>query len=217
MNQHIRSLILILILSCFCTSLYAGSISFKASTMTGNTGENRRSTTLSGNAWIQTDDMEISADVIELSGEEYDSVIASGTVSGTNTTSGFTFSCSNLEYNRKTGIVKLQGDVSLNDTENGVTATARFMEYNQNTETALMQIGVTLHQKESVCTCALALYRKKDQILEMSGSPQVQRGKDVFKAQEITFNLTTEEIVLDGRVRGTVQDDKKTSQGESDE
>ncbi len=206
-------------LALLCTlflaaATFADTIAFKADTMTGNAGENRRSTTLSGNAWVQTEDMEITADSIELSGKDYETVLASGKVSGTNASSGFSFVCSSLVYNRKTGIVKLQGNVLMTDEENDVQAEARFMEYNQNTETALMQIGVTLTQKNAVCTCALALYRKKDQILEMSGSPQIVRGKDTFKAQEITFNLTTEEIVLDGRVRGTVQDSPEGASNE---
>ncbi len=184
--------------------------------MTGNAGENRRSTTLSGHAWVQTSEMEIQADTIELSGRDYDQVTATGHVSGTNVSSGFTFVCNSLVYNRKTGIVKLQGDVTMTDEKNDVHAEARFMEYNQNTETALMQIGVTLTQKNAVCTCALATYRKKEQLLEMSGSPQIVRGKDTFKAQEITFNLATEEIKLDGRVRGTVQDEQ-SAQGVQDE
>lgn len=212
-----RKTVLSLLCSLLLTAgLSAGTITFKADTMTGNAGENRRTTTLTGNAWVQTEDMEITADVIELSGKDYDTVTATRNVSGTNSSSGFTFICNTLVYNRKTGIVKLQGDVVMNDEENGVTAESRFMEYNQKTETALMQIGVHLTQKNAVCTCALALYRKNDQILEMSGSPQIVRGKDQFKAQEITFNLKTEEIILDGRVRGTVQDEQK-SEGESHE
>ena len=55
-------------------------------------------------------------------------------------------------------------------------------------------------------------------MLEMTGNPQVVRGKDTFRAQEITFNLDTEEITLDGRVRGSVtetsesKDNPKTSE-----
>ncbi len=210
------TIFIFLSLILFCP-LYAGTISFKSQTMTGNAGENRRNTTLTGNAWVQTEDMEIQADTIDLSGKDYDVVTAKGNVSGSNSSSGFTFTCNELTYNRKTGIVKLQGSVVLTDDENGVTAKARFMEYDQNTETALMQIDVHITQKDSVCTCALALYRKKDQLLEMSGSPQIKRTNDLFKAQEIIFNLKTEEITLDGRVRGTVQDDsKKTKESDNE-
>ena len=43
----------------------------------------------------------------------------------------------------------------------------------------------------------------------MSGNPKIIQGQDSFRAQEITLNLESQEITLDGRVRGTVSDTKK--------
>ena len=44
----------------------------------------------------------------------------------------------------------------------------------------------------------------------MTGNPQVVQGDDTFRAQEIIFNLDTEEITMDGRVQGTVTEDGET-------
>ena len=44
----------------------------------------------------------------------------------------------------------------------------------------------------------------------MSGNPKIVQGKDTFRAQEITLNLESQEITLDGRVRGTVTDSQKS-------
>lgn len=214
MNYRQRLLVGITILFLSTVSLVAETITFRADSMTGNAGENRRSTTLTGNAFVQTKDIEIAADVIELSGANYDTVSANGNVSGTSLSSGFTFTCNTLVYNKKTNIVTLQGEVTLIDEENGVHAESHFMEYNQNNSSALMQIAVHITQKESDCTCAMAVYHKDAQMLEMSGSPQVTKGSDTFKAQEISFNLKSGEIVLDGRVRGTVQDQQKKEDAE---
>ena len=68
-----------------------------------------------------------------------------------------------------------------------------------------------LVQKNNTCTGANAIYKKKEQTLELSGTPQIIKDKDTFKANEIFMNLETEEIVLDGKVRGSVSD---TSNGE---
>ena len=73
-----------------------------------------------------------------------------------------------------------------------------------------MQIAITLKQKDNTCTSAYAIYRKKAQMLEMSGNPKIVQGKDTFRAQEITLNLESQEITLDGRVRGTVTDSQKS-------
>lgn len=200
----------VLLLSCFLliipASLSADTIQFKADSMSGNTGSGQESTVLSGRAWISTEDIEINAGTIELSGSNYDVITATGNVSGTNISSGISFTADRLSYDRRTDIVKLEGNVTLVDTDNDVTATAYLIEYNQKTETAVMQMNVRLVQKDSVCTAALATWRKEQKMLEMSGSPKIVRKDDVFTAQEITFNLDTEEITLDGKVRGTVTD-----------
>ena len=188
----------------FMCSAFAESITFKASKMTGNAGETRQNTVLSGSAWVKTSDMEIYADKITLSGKDYEKVIAEGNIRGEDTKSGFSFSCGRLTFNRDTGIARLQDNVDLNDRKNGVKATAGIIEYDRSTETAVLQINIRLEQKNSVCTSAIAVYRKNEQTLEMNGNPVVVRGKDTFRAQMIFFDLDTQEITLDGRVSGTV-------------
>ena len=178
--------------------------------MKGKTGEKTETTTLSGNAWIETDEITIIADTIELSGEDFRYITANGFVDGSSSKDGFSFSCDSLRFDRETEIIYLEGNVLLHDTENDVIAKAQFIEYDQKSEIALMQINIQITQKESVCTATLAVYRKADQILELSGSPKIVQKDDTFRAQEIIFNLNTEEITLDGRVRGTVTDTKKT-------
>ncbi len=189
---------------CLFSSAFSEAISFKASKMTGNAGENRQMTVLSGNAWVKTTDMEIYADKITLSGKDYEKVTAEGSIRGEDTKSGFSFTCGKLTFSRDTGVARLQEDVFLDDRQNGVKATAGIIEYDRSTETAILQINIKLEQKNSVCTSALAVYRKNDQTLEMNGNPVVVRGKDTFRAQTIFFDLDTQEIVLDGRVSGTV-------------
>ena len=81
------------------------------------------------------------------------------------------------------------------------------IEYREKDAIAIMQIEVELAKDDSISTCAFALYRKEEKLLEMTGNPQVVQGNDTFRAQEIVFNLDTEEITLDGRVKGTVTED----------
>lgn len=208
------SLLLACILLIMPASLFADTIQFKADSMTGNTGSGQESTVLAGRAWISTEDIEINAGTIELAGSNYDIITATGNVSGVNTGSGISFTADKLTYDRRTDIVKLEGNVTLIDTDNDVTATAYLIEYNQKTETAVLQMNVKLVQKDSVCTSALATWRKEEKMLEMSGSPKIVKKDDTFTAQEITFNLDTEEITLDGKVRGTVTDTSNTETSE---
>ena len=206
----------ILLLSFFMifftiNSIVAEEITFSADRMNGSSGEKSEYTKLSGNAFIKTESMEIKADEIILSGENFRFINATGNVSGKSIESEFDFSCQQMEYDRETEIAILKGNVSMIDTKNEINASAQIIEYNQKTEVAYMQINVKLVQKNNTCTGANAIYKKKEQTLELSGTPQIVKDKDNFKANEIFMNLETEEIILDGKVRGSVSD---TSNGE---
>ncbi|MBQ5449723.1 MAG: organic solvent tolerance protein OstA, partial [Treponema sp.] len=192
----------LLAISIFTAS--AEKITFSADSMSGVSGKNSDRTTLSGNANIKADAMEISADSIELYGADFRFLKASGSIKGINSQSKLEFTCDSMTYDRISKIAVLRNNVHLIDQENKVTADAELIEYNQKTEVAVMQINVYLVQEENTCTAAHAVYNKKQQLLDMSGNPQVVQNQDAFRAQEISLNLKTNEITLDGHVRGSV-------------
>ena len=193
-------------------SLFAEKITFSAGSMSGQAGDSSATTTLSGGAFVQTSSIEISADSIELSGDDYRFIKASGNVKGKNLETKMEFSCEYMGYDRQTKVANLQGSVNLVDTENDVKADAQLIEYNQNTNIAVLQVGITLTQKKNVCTAAYAVYQKNEQLLEISGNAQVKQENDTFRAQQITLDLDTQSITLSGNVKGSVTETKKAEQ-----
>lgn len=191
----------------FC--LFAEKIIFSAGSMSGQAGDSSSTTTLSDGAFVQTSSIEISADSIELSGDDYRFIKASGSVSGKNLETKMEFTCDSMSYDRQTKVAQLQGNVKLIDIENDVNANAQLIEYNQNTNIAVLQIGINLTQKNNVCTGAYAVYQKNEQMLEISGNAQVKQEQDVFRAQQISLNLDTQKITLSGNVKGSVTETKK--------
>ncbi len=187
------------------------TITFSGDSMQGRVSNSKdgkkNSTILSGNAFVKTSTMEIRADSIELYGQDFKRIKARGNIKGVNSESELEFSAQELDYDQDTKIVVLSGGVELKDVKNAVTAKAQIIEYDQNTDVAVMQIDVELHQKQNVCTGAYSVYRKKEQTLELSGNASVKQEQDVFRAQSIKFNMETEEIVMDGNIRGTVTAD----------
>lgn len=188
----------------FTSFAAAERISFTAANMRGKSGDEESRATLSGNARVTTESMEINADEIELSGEDFRFIRGEGNIKGTNKDADTNFEADSLSYDRQTKIATLTGRVSFFDTENDVTATAGIIDYDEDRQIAVMQINVRLTDENNECTCAHAVYRKQDRLLEMRGDAQVVRDDDTFRAQEITLNLDTEEITLTGRVRGSV-------------
>lgn len=189
-------------------SLFAEKIIFSANNMTGKSGDSNTTTTLSGNGYIKTESMEIQAESIELSGEDYRYIKANGNVKGKNLEANMDFTCDSLEYDRETKIAKLQGNVDLLDVENEVKAQAQMISYDQNSDIAVLQVKINLTQKDNVCSGSYAVYYKKDQILELSGNAQIKQKEDTFRAQHITLNMETQDITLGGNVKGTVTDSK---------
>ena len=184
-------------------------IDFKADKMSGYSNKESEYSKLMGNAEIKTESMEIRADTIELTGKNFRYIKATGNVQRNQAEDNLEFACKELTYDRAEKIALFKGDVVLVDGENEVTAKAQRIEYNENTGVAIMQIAVELIKKDSISRGAFALYYKNEKKLELSGNPQVVQGDDTFRAQEIFFNLETEEITLDGQVRGSVTEKKE--------
>ena len=212
-----RALGLILLLTYCSLPLLAEKISFSADSMSGQAGNSNTTTTMSGNASVSTESIEIKADSLKLSGEEYRNISANGNISGKNLETNMEFNCDELNYDRITKKIILKGNVKLVDVENNVTCGAQIIEYDQDKDIAIMQIQISLTQKDNVCSGAYAVYYKDQQLLEISGNAQVKQNDDTFRAQFITLDLDSQDITLGGNVKGTVTDTKEKKEPESSE
>ena len=210
-KQTVLSLLVLFIMSL---PLSAEKIVFSANKMTGQAGNTNTKTSLSGNAYVKTASMEIQADELELSGDEYRYIKASGHIIGKNLEANMDFTCDSLEYDRTTKIAELKGNVRLTDLDNDVTAEAQIITYNQQLDIAILQIKIQLFQKDNICSGAYAVYYKETQILELSGNAQVTQKEDTFRAQYITLDMNTQDITLDGNGKGRVTETSKKDESE---
>ncbi len=213
MKKILQFFFFVFLLCNFTVFVFSETITFSADKMQGNTGESNKFTKLIGNANIRTETLEISADEITLSGEDFRFINAKGKVKGKNSEAGFDFSCGSMSYDRETKIALLEHNVSMIDKANDVNAFAQIIEYTQETENAVMQVNVSIKQKENVCSGAVAIYRKAEQVLELTGNARIERGKDLFRAQEIQLNIKTEAITMDGKVRGSAASNSESKSG----
>lgn len=203
-----RFILIFLVLFC-AASAFAEKIKFSADSMSGQAGNSNTTTTMSGNAAVSTESIEIKADLLQLSGEDYKNISAQGNVAGKNLDTNMEFSCDSLSYDRITKQIVLKGNVKLLDVDNNVNCGAQIIEYDQDKDIAIMQIQISLTQKDNVCSGSYAVYYKEQQLLEISGNAQVKQKQDTFRAQFITLDLETQDITLGGNVKGTVTDSKE--------
>ncbi|MGP1444898.1 MAG: LptA/OstA family protein [Treponema sp.] len=215
----IRRFILSSISFCMlAASAYAApaKISFSADKMQGSGGKGNSSTALTGNAQVSVDSLTIYGERIELYGKDYRYIKASGTVTGEDPEKGFTFSAASLLYDRETEVAEFMGAAKVEDTKNKVETAAERIEYNQKNEIILLQMAVHLKSKEIVCDSLFAVYNRTTSMLDLTGRPVVKKGKDEFKAARISVDLNTEDIRLEGKVSGSVTEEKESSATKAD-
>lgn len=191
------------------TATETTTISFSADYMSGSTAKKNEITSLVGNAEVTIGELNIKAQEIELSGDDYRYIKAYGSVEGVDKEHEFSFNSDILHYDRKTEIAVFQGEAQFNDQKNEVEAKAQIISYNKKLEIALFQVDVSLIRKKISCTANHALYNRKNSMLDLTGNPLVIRNDDEFKANRIKVNLDTEYITLEGRVSGKVAEEQK--------
>ena len=184
-------------------------ITFSADKLQGSGGKGQTSTSLTGNAKVSVDSLNIYGERIELYGKDYRYIKASGNVTGEDAEKGFTFSAASLSYDRETEIAEFMGQAKVEDTKNKVETSAERIEYNQKNEIILLQMAVKLKSKGIACDSLFAVYNRNTSMLELTGKPTVKKGKDEFKAARISVNPDTEDIKLEGKVSGSVTEEKE--------
>ena len=184
-------------------------ITFSADKMQGSGQKGQNSTALTGNAKVSVDSLNIYGERIELYGKDYRYIRASGNVTGEDAEKGFTFSAASLSYDRETEVAEFMGQAKVEDTKNKVETSAERIEYNQKNEIILLQMAVKLKSKGIACDSLFAVYNRNTSMLELTGKPTVKKGKDEFKAARISVNLDTEDIKLEGKVSGSVTEEKE--------
>ena len=196
-----------LILLALARPLAADDITFSAASMSGTSGKKNATAILKGGANVLIGSLSINSESMELSGDDYRFVSATGGVIGEDTERGFSFSASTMTHDRQKDISEFRGTVQFHDSENDVEISAGVLSYDRNTETVFMQIGIVLTKDDMRCTSTFAVYRRNDSYLELSGSPLVINDGNEFKANRIYVNLDTEKITMDGAVSGTMRDE----------
>ena len=99
-------------------------ITFSADKLQGSGGKGQTSTSLTGNAKVSVDSLNIYGERIELYGKDYRYIKASGNVTGEDAEKGFTFSAASLSYDRETEVAEFMGQAKVEDTKNKVETSA---------------------------------------------------------------------------------------------
>jgi lipopolysaccharide export system protein LptA len=201
-----RLLFAILVVFCFCPDYTAAdTFTFRADKMSGSNALGRKTTILTGNAEVRSDNLLLRAAKIEIHGDDNQFIDCSGGVWGHEEEKNILFYADRLRYDRKLKIARLEGNSSLEDRKNDIVAKGRFIEYDDQNEITVFQISVRLFKDDMVCRSEYAVYRREEKLLDLSGFPVVFKKDDEFRADKIRVDLDTDDVIMEGAVSGTIK------------
>jgi lipopolysaccharide export system protein LptA len=191
---------------CAVSGLVGADIfTFKADRMSGSRASGKEITVLVGNAEVQSDNLLLRANRIEIHGDDNQFIDCSGDVTGLDEEKQISFKTERLRYDRKLKIARLEGDSTLEDRKNEIVTRGRFIEYDDEAEIVVFQIGVRLFKDDMVCRSEYAVYRRQEQLLDLSGFPVVFKKEDEFRADRIRVDLDTDDVTMEGTVSGSIK------------
>jgi len=185
--------------------LSGDTFTFRADRMSGGKATGREITVLTGNAEVKSDKLLLKADRIEIQGSNNRFIDCSGNVQGFEEDKNIFFQTDRLRYDRTLKIARLEGNSTLEDRKNELVARARFIEYDDQNEIAVFQISVRLFKDNLVCRAEYAVYRRQEKTLALSGFPVVYKKDDEFRADRIRVDLDTDDVVMEGDVKGSIK------------
>lgn len=199
------------------------TISAETWTFSGNdrleyTGKGNERTTLSGNAVLSSEDLILRADHIEIVGENFNHAFCTGNVTVRDLEKDIFLSCDILFYDRKLDYVRAEGNAVMEDYTNELVVKGGIIENWNEEDLVTMQIGVRIIKENMISRCEYARYNRNTDIVRLTGLPIVYKDDDVYEATTIRINLETDEIILEGDVKGTFtseQEDENRSEEES--
>jgi lipopolysaccharide export system protein LptA len=183
----------------------ADDFSFQAEKMSSVVAKGKERTVLTGKARIESDSTLITADRIEMYGKDYRFAVCTGSVIVIDEKNQIKLTSETLTYDRTEKISRIEGPSVMEDKKNKIVIKGSFLENNDSTETTVIQIGVRILKEDMACRSEFAFYRRKENVLELSGMPSVYWQGDEYKASKITVNIDTDEIKLEGEVQGTIK------------
>ena len=182
--------------------LIAETWTFSAINVTSVQRGDQSNTVLEGNVQVNSEDLEISADHIELSGPDYDILTGKGNILLKELDKKLTIEANSMDYDKNKKLIRLRGFVTLVDEQDDIVIRCESLEFYQEEELVFLQAAVRLINDETIGRGEFATYRRESKILELSGRPVVWQDDDRYQADRITVNLDTDEISMEGTVQG---------------
>ncbi len=197
-----------IILVVACITLFSAErkvFTFSADSTSANLAEGKEFTLLRGDAKVTADDVLIEAGEIKLYGDDFQFAEVDNNFKAVDLKNDFSLEGDKLFYDRKLKLLRAEGNVIMRDNKNDLVLRARFLESKEDGKFMITQLGVTITKKKELSARSEFLtYYRDTEILDLTGFPYALWNDDEYSADRVSINLNTDEVLLDGGVRGTI-------------
>ncbi len=174
--------------------------------------EGEEITTIEGNVSILSESKEIYARSVSITGLDDPEFGGEGDVRVVDLERDMELKAQEFTYSSSGNMLRAKGDVRMEDRSNDLFIRCQLLTVMEEKDQVVMEIGVRLFKDDIICRSQYALYKREENLLELTGFPVVYKGEDQYRADRIRVNLETDEITMSGRIEGSLY----TSREETD-
>lgn len=179
--------------------------------------EGAETTTIEGNVVIESDERLIKADNILIRGRNKKIFEGDGNVFIQDYSRNMLIQSDKFTYTEENSSIHVEGNVVLEDRESEVLVKCLMLNFLQEEELAVMQLNVRIFKDDIICRSEYALFRRDEEILELSGAPVVYKGDDRYEADHIIVNLSNDEISMFGDITGSMETEGGTNDSKKED
>jgi lipopolysaccharide export system protein LptA len=187
------------------------NISFAGNFTQASIKEGSRTISLSGGAWVDSGNVYVEADSIDIYGEQSRFLSCQGNVILTQKEEEITLQANVLDYDRESSSLTVNGWVELLDRKNQLAARGAYLRSEEDTGIILIQVNVSIlktddEDSELYCRADSAIFDTNANMLELTGRSEVSYDGSFYKASRILIDLDTNEITMEGGVSGNIDE-----------
>lgn len=184
----------------------SSSISFSARRVESVIAEGRERTRLIGGARVESEDVVVLAEEIEIIGADQRYVLSAGRVRVNDLENDIYLECNELFLDRREDVIRATGNAYMEDRANEVVVKGERIESWDEDDLTVITVNVRILGADYTARGQFARYRREAETLELSGLPRVVWKGDQYEASRIVIDLAADEIELIGDVRATVRE-----------
>lgn len=166
-------------------------------------------------AFIKIEDKIVQGQKIEIKGKNNRYIQSEGEVKLLDSKNDITITGGSFYYDREEDILKVLTNVYMEDRKNKIVARSEYIESLGRKKIVNLQINVRLFKGDITSRSEFAIYDRDRNRLELFGYPVVHKKNDKYESIRIIMSLDTDEIILEGDVKGMIENTQQEKQDSS--